>query len=269
MYEWNARDYEENSAAQLKWARELIGKLRLRGGESVLDLGCGDGKITAEIARKVPDGAVVGVDSSGSMIARAKQRYGDSPFTNLRFTEMDAASLSFDEEFDLVFSNAALHWIKDHGSVLKGVYKSLKPGGRILFQMGGKGNANGFRSVLDETLARSEWRTYFRGFSPPYRFPGTGEYTTLLEGVGFGIKRVELIPKDMVQNGKRGLAGWIRTTWMPFTERVPEAKRERLVEAISSKYLHRYPVDRKGRVHVPMIRLEVEAKKTLDKGFWT
>ena len=261
MYEWNARDYEENSAAQLKWARELIGKLSLRGGESVLDLGCGDGKISAEIARKVPEGAVVGVDSSGSMIARAKQRYGDSQFTNLRFAVMDAAALSFEEEFDLVFSNAALHWIKDHGAVLKGVYKSLKPGGRILFQMGGKGNASGFRSVLEETLARSEWRPYFRGFSQPYRFPGTGQYTTLLEGIGFRIKRVELIPKDMEQNGKRGLAGWIRTTWMPFTERVPKAKRERLVEEISTRYLHRYPIDRKERVHVAMIRLEVEAKK--------
>ena len=261
MYQWNARDYEENSAAQLKWARELIGKLSLQGGESVLDLGCGDGRITAEIARKVPKGRVIGVDSSGSMIARAKKRLGDSQFTNLRFAVMDAAALSFHEEFDVVFSNAALHWIEDHEAVLKGVHWSLKPGGGILFQMGGKGNASGIRSVLEKTIARPEWRAYFKGFSLPYRFPGTEEYTTLLKSTGFGIKRVELIPKDMEQGGKPGLAGWIRTTWLPYTERVPEAKRERLVEEVSSRYLRWYTVDRNGRVQVAMIRLEVEAEK--------
>ena len=83
----------------------------------------------------------------------------------------------------------------------------------------------------------------------------------MLKSTGFGIKRVELIPKDMEQGGKPGLAGWIRTTWLPYTERVPEAKRERLVEEVSSRYLRWYTVDRNGRVQVAMIRLEVEAEK--------
>jgi trans-aconitate methyltransferase len=138
-YKWNAQDYEKHSQAQQKWARELIESLSLRGIEDVLDLGCGDGKVTAEISKLVSKGAVIGVDNSQSMIELASERYPLTQYTNLSFQEMDARNLNFDECFNLIFSNAALHWVKEQKPVIEGMYKGLKQGGKILLQMGGKG----------------------------------------------------------------------------------------------------------------------------------
>ncbi len=204
-YNWNAKDYEKNSLAQQKWARELIVKLRLKGTEDVLDLGCGDGKVTSEIARLVCNGSVVGVDNSTSMIDLATDKYPHSKYPNLSFKVMDASSLSFEERFDMVFSNAVLHWVKNHKPVVEGIYKSLKNGGKMLLQMGGKGNAGYILSVLEEVQSYSEWQPYFKNFEFPYGFFGTEEYEELLLDSGFNINRIELIPKDMEHIGKSGL----------------------------------------------------------------
>ena len=103
-YQWNAQDYEKHSLAQQKWARELLDKLSLHGTEDVLDIGCGDGKVTAEISRLVSKGTIVGIDNSSSMIALASKRYPPKDYPNLSFHEMDAGNLLFHECFDLIFS---------------------------------------------------------------------------------------------------------------------------------------------------------------------
>ena len=174
-YTWNAEDYEKHSQAQQNWARELIDKLSLKGTEDVLDLGCGDGKVTAEISRSVENGSVIGVDNSTSMIELAVERYPSSQYSNLSFTVMDASNLSFEECFDVVFSNAALHWVKNHKPVVDGLFRSLKPSGKILLQMGGKGNASHILSVLSEIQSSPEWQPYFEGFEFPYGFLGIEE----------------------------------------------------------------------------------------------
>ena len=113
---WNAADYAANSAVQQTWARELIARLNLRGDEHVLDVGCGDGKVTAEIARAVPRGSVSGVDASAEMIAFARKTFPPAKIPNLKFQICDARKIRFRAtQFDLVFSNAALHWVDDHG----------------------------------------------------------------------------------------------------------------------------------------------------------
>ena len=265
-YKWDATDYEKNSQAQQKWARELIAKLKLSGVEDVLDLGCGDGKVTAEIAKSLSNGLVVGVDNSVQMIELASKRYPSYQYKNLSFEIMDACNLSFDSRFDVVFSNAALHWVKNHKPVVDGLYKSLRYGGKILLQMGGEGNAKTILSVLDEVQNDPKWRSYFEDFSFPYGFFGVDEYKTLLNEAGFRIKRVELIPKDMKHEREAGLQGWIRITWLPYTQRIPEEKRDKFISAISSKYLKIKPEDSDGIVHVSMIRIEVEAEKIAKGG---
>jgi trans-aconitate 2-methyltransferase len=262
-YNWNARDYEKNSQSQQNWARELIKKLSLQGNEDVLDIGCGDGKVTADIATLLPNGSVVGVDSSGSMIELATEKYPGHNQSNLSFQVMDVRSMSFENCFDVVFSNAALHWVKDHQPVLEGIHKSLRPGGRILLQMGGEGNAKGILSVLEELTSLPEWQAYFQNFEFLYGFYGTKEYMKLLEKSGFDIKRVELIPKDMIHDEKSDLDGWIRTTWLPYTERVPSEKRDHFINALSSKYMERIPKNSNEKINVAMVRLEVEAEKDL------
>lgn len=261
-YDWNAKDYEKNSQAQQKWARELIANLNLTGAEDILDLGCGDGKVTAEIASLVGDGSVVGVDSSRQMIARAKEKYPQNQHPNLSFQVMDASDLSFEGCFDLAFSNAVLHWVKNHKPVVEGLYKSLRVGGKILLRMGGKGDAEGILSVMNEVRAANKWAQYFTGFELPFTFLGVDDYQVLLKESGFSIIRVELIPKDMTHDGKSGLEGWIRTTWLPYTLRIPKEKMDNFIEEVSSKYLDKVPLEADGKAHVAMVMIEVEAEKS-------
>jgi trans-aconitate 2-methyltransferase len=107
LYKWDAGDYSRNSSSQQEWARELIGKLQLRGNERVLDIGCGDGKVSAEIAAWVPQGSVVGLDISREMIDYARQNFPSDTHSNLEFVLGDASNLNYVQEFDVVFSNAA------------------------------------------------------------------------------------------------------------------------------------------------------------------
>lgn len=260
-YVWNAKDYANHSSTQQTWARELIAKLKLNGHESVLDIGCGDGKITAEIAAHVLRGTVVGVDSSKEMIELSKASFTQDKYPNLSFQVADARQLAFQEQFDIVFSNAALHWIKNHRPVIAGVQKGLKPGGRALLQMGGKGNAESILSILEEMMSEKEWSGCFSGFTFSYGFYEPEEYTAWISDAGLNPVRIELIPKIMSYYRRDGLIGWVRTTWLPYLERVPDQKREEFITQLIDKYIDKYPPDNEGKIHVNMMRLEVEATK--------
>lgn len=260
-YNWDAQDYAKNSQNQFRWAKELFPKLKLCGNEALLDIGCGDGKITAELARCLPKGRAVGIDGSKEMISLAQKSFPSEAFPNLSFQVMDARKLSFKGEFDVVFSNAALHWIVDQNAVLKGVEKALKPGGRLLFQMAGKGNARDVLDIIYELADKEPWSHFFSGMQFPYGFYDTQEYQSFLKKAGLVAERVELFPKDMKHIGAEGLAGWIRTTWLPFTDRLPEDLKAKFVKEIVDRYVKGHPEDEAGVVHVCMIRIEVEAHK--------
>ena len=260
-YQWNAADYAQSSSAQQLWARELIAKLHLQGHERVLDLGCGDGKVSAEIAASLPRGAVVGVDNSPAMIALAQASYPAARWPNLTFQLAEAAALPFAAEFDVVFSNATLHWVLDHAPVLRGISRSLRPGGTLLLQMGGRGNALGVIAAVEQVGAREAWRPYFEAMRFPYGFYGPEEYHPWLAAAGLTARRVEIIPKDMRHSGRAGFEGWFRTTWLPYTQRVPEALRPAYVEQVVAAYLEKNPPDAGDIVHTQMTRLEVEASR--------
>ena len=260
-YSWDAADYAKNSANQYEWAKELIPKLNLQGTESLLDIGCGDGKVSALLSTYLPSGEVVGVDSSQDMIIQARRSFPQIRYPNLSFLKMDARELTFNERFDVAFSNATLHWILEHQLVLKGVYQSLVKNGRLLFQMAGKGCAQDVLAVIQEMISEDSCKPYFKNFTFPYGFYGPEEYNTWLVDAGFKPERVELIPKDAKFKGKAGLAGWIRTTWLPFTELMPEPLRNPFINEIAERYIAAYPMDKKGLVHVKVVRLEVQATK--------
>lgn len=118
-YQWDAEQYARYSASQYAWTLELIAKLNLQGNETVLDIGCGDGKVTAAIAEQLPKGAVIGIDSSAAMIDLARRRCSDCPNRRLEFKHVDVRELDGCDRFDVVFSNAALHWIKRHQPMLR------------------------------------------------------------------------------------------------------------------------------------------------------
>lgn len=258
---WNPNDYARNSTAQLVWARELISRMAFTGSEAVLDVGCGDGKITAEFARALPRGFVLGVDSSPEFIAYASHHYPRSSFAPLHFEQMDLRTLNIDLQFDLVFSNATLHWVEDHRAFLRGVSNHLRPGGRLILSCGGAGNASAIIAALERLISSHIWSRYFGSFEFPYHFYSPDDYAVWLPEADLGAVRCELVEKDMVHDSPDGLAGWIRTTWMPYTERVPPELREQFISDLVSQYLSNHPTDPSGHTHVQMIRLEVEATR--------
>jgi trans-aconitate 2-methyltransferase len=259
MATWNAQDYNQHSSQQAKWAAELMGRLGLAGGEHVLDIGCGDGKITAQIAASVPRGQVVGLDSSAEMLEFAVRSFGG--VANLRFVQGDARAMTFDGEFDWAVSFACLHWVIDHRPVLRGIARALRPGGRVLLQFGGKDNAVDMVKVMSAVTARPAWAEFFGGFQFPWGFYSPDEYRPWAEAAGLREIRLSLVPKDMTHQGRSGLEGWLRTTWMPYIQRVPEGMRQAFLDEVLDEYLGAHPIDAEGLAHLAMARLEVEATK--------
>jgi len=292
--EWNAADYAANSAVQQIWARELIAQLNLRGDEHILDVGCGDGKVTAEIARAVPRGSVTGVDASPQMIEFARQTFPRSKVPNLEFRICDARKISLaalfpgalasrrhrqnpparrqrsqiygegaePAPFDIVFSNAALHWVDDHRAFLRGAASVLRPGGHLVVSCGGKGNAHDVFVALRSEMRLKRWRGFFRRLEKPYFLYSPADYEKWLPRFGFKSRGVKLSSKDAVYHGRDGFAAWLRTTWLPYTQRVPEDLREEFIAAVTDRYVARHLPDADGRVHVRMMRLEIDAVKT-------
>jgi trans-aconitate methyltransferase len=258
-YGWDAAEYARHSGAQAAWAVQLLERFELRGDEAILDIGCGDGKITAVLAGRVPRGSVLGIDSSAAMIEQARRSFPSVRYPNLSFAPGNALELDYTERFEGVFSNAALHWVRDHPRVLRGVARALKREGRLLCQMGGRGNAAAILAVLEELEREPPWDAWLAGFGCPYSFYGPEEYSQWLPQAGLRAERVELLPKLMRQQGREGLAGWVRTTWLPYTERIPLQRREEFIAAVVDRYQVEHPADGKGEVIVPMVRLEVEA----------
>lgn len=261
---WNAADYAANSVVQQSWARELIAKLDLRGDEAVLDVGCGDGKITAEIAHHLSNGSVVGVDASAEMVAFAQKTFPPKKQPNLQFKVCDArniASKHFKHKFNVIFSNAALHWVDDHERFLAGAAEVLKPGGRLVISCGGKGNAQDVFVALKPEMRLKRWRAFFRKMPKPYFFYAPSDYERWLPKCGFKILSLKLAPKDAIYAGEAGLVTWLRTTWLPYVQRVPENLREEFIGAVAQRYISKHPADAEGNVRVKMVRLEIDAIK--------
>jgi trans-aconitate methyltransferase len=261
MYKWNAEDYYKNSANQQRWAREVIAKLDLKGNERVLDIGCGDGKITAEIASYLPNGSVVGVDISQQMIDFALSKFPPGDFPNLSFQRQDAQQLSFNNEFDLIVSFSCLHWIQNHLPVIESIKNSLKPNGRTLLKFGEKSGLDALINGAKKMIVSEKWSKYFQEFTFPFGFYTPDEYKDLLKRIGFKANAVESTPAEMIYEGKEGLKGFIRATWVPLNNRIPEDLLPNFIEELADIYIKNYPPDDAGLVSIPLQRLEVDATK--------
>lgn len=145
-YEFDGKKYKTASSHQKEWGESLISKISLQGNEIILDLGCGDGHLTEKLSLLVPNGKVLGIDASIGMIKTAKEICRD----NLDFIHMDINDLHFSNEFNIIFSNAALHWIKDHNRLLQNSYAALKTSGIILWDFGSNGNCSNFLEVMQK-----------------------------------------------------------------------------------------------------------------------
>ncbi len=261
MYKWNPRDYAQHSSSQEAWARELLRLADLQPDDVVLDVGCGDGRITVSIAQAVPRGRVVGVDLSADMIAHATAQHCRPPIDNLRFATADAAALTFEPTFSLVFSNAALHWIADQRAAVAGIARALRPGGRFIAQFGGYGNVAEVIAAFEHMAREPRWARCMHRAESRYRFHEPQTYEGWLREAGMEIQECRLLPKDMVHEDRTTFIGWLRTAWHPYTSGVPLELRDAFLEDTAGHYLAGYPPDDRGRVHVSTVRLQVRARK--------
>ena len=139
--------------------------------------------------------------------------------------------------FDIVFSNAALHWIADHRPVLRGISRALKAGGRALLQMGGRGNAADVLAIVNAVIRQPAWQSYFTDFTFSQGFYGPEDYQPWLHSAGLSARHVELIPKDMTHGSVDAFAGWLRTTWVPWIHAVPEDRRTAFIDELVASYV--------------------------------
>jgi len=189
--DWDAATYDRVSDIQLTWAIEQLERLDLDGDEVVLDAGCGSGRVTALLADRVPRGRVYGVDVAPSMAAHAAEALGE----RATILCQDLVELSLPEPVDVVFSNATFHWVKDHDALFAAIHRTLKPGGRLLAQCGGRGNIDGFRTAADSVAAEEPFEHYFVGWERPWNYATDVDTAAALERAGFADVRCWLEPK--------------------------------------------------------------------------
>lgn len=245
---WDSSLYDDRHSFVWRAGASLVEVLRPEAGERILDLGCGTGHLTAKIAES--GAVVIGLDSSVSMIAQARQN-----FPALRFVLSDARSFRFDEPFDAVFSNAALHWIQDAEAVVRSVAAALRPGGRFVLEMGVKGNIGRIQHAIEDVL-----RGTGRSAASPWFFPRAGEYAALLEKCGFEVRMAQTFDRwSKLEHPERGLREWLEMFGGKYFEGIPVTERESLERAIES---HLRPVLYKdGAWWADYRRLRVEAVK--------
>lgn len=249
--QWNADLYDRQHSFVWQFGAELVEQLSPQSGERILDLGCGTGHLTREIASR---GAVaIGIDSSPTMIAQARQSY-----PQLQFEVADARHLSFVGEFDAVFSNAVLHWIPEAEAVVAGVWKSLKPGGRFVAEFGGTGNVAAIIVALDRAIQTAGYPISPAGHS--WYFPSIAEYATVLESQGFEVTFAALFDRPTaLEDGERGIQNWLEMFASGLFEGIPaEAKLE--IMAIAEKEL-RPQLYQKGIWYADYRRIRVVSRK--------
>jgi trans-aconitate methyltransferase len=248
---WDSSLYDDRHSFVWKKVGDLIDVLNPRAGERILDLGCGTGHLTAQIAAR--GAAAIGLDSSVSMIAQARRNY-----PKLGFVLGDAGEFRFDEPFDAVFSNAALHWIPEAVPVIASVARALRPGGRFVLEMGGKGNIARIVGVLGAVLREA-------GYAPrnPWYFPSAGEYATLLEQHGFEVEALWTIERwNQLEHPQKGLREWLEMFAGVWFEGVPEKDREGLVAEMESRL--RPGLYREGGWWADYRRLRLSARVSLN-----
>ena len=236
MTEWNAAEYVRRSGLQEAMAEEVLALLDLKGSERILDVGCGDGRVTARIAARVPDGTVVGVDSSRDMIAFAASRFDAASHPNLHFETADARKLPFQEEFDLVVSFNALHWIPDQYLALRSIRSAMKPDGIAQLRLVPKGERKSLEDVLEETRSSPQWMSYFCDFHDPYLHLTPEQYAALTEENGLRVRQVNTKSNAWDFQSREAFFAFGSVTFVEWTRRLPESERPAFITDVLDRY---------------------------------
>lgn len=223
--DWDARTYHRVSAPHQDWAQQLLDRLGLRGDETVLDAGCGSGRVTLKLLERLPRGRVIAVDGAPSMVAAARDLLGDR--ATVLQSDLVELKLPDDDRVDAVFSSAVFHWIADHDALFARLFAALAPGGRVVAQCGGAGNIDVFRRHSDAVAARAPYAPHFAGWAGPWHYAGAEETASRLRYAGFTEVRTWLQPWDVTPPEP---AQFLHAVCLhPHTERLPAKLRDAYV----------------------------------------
>jgi trans-aconitate 2-methyltransferase len=236
MAEWNAPEYARVSGLQGAMAEEVLALLDLAGSERVLDIGCGQGKITAEIAARIPGGAVLGVDSSEEMIAFASTHFGPAVRPNLRFEVADARRLPFREEFDLVVSFNALHWVPEQDAALRSIRSAMNSSGLAQLRLVPAGERKSLENVIEDTRHSSRWKRYFQEFRDPYLHLTPEQYGAMAERNGLRVRRIHTEAKAWDFKARSEFLAFCSVTFVEWTRFLPEAERTDFIIEVLDRY---------------------------------
>ena len=236
MTEWNAPGYARIAGLQEAMAAEVLSLLDLKGTERVLDLGCGNGKVTAEIAARVPEGTVVGVDSSANMIAYASDNFGPPVRSNLRFETDDIRNLPFREEFDLVVSFNALHWIPEQDQALRSIHAALKPNGLAQLRLVPSGKRKSIENVIEETRLSPKWAGYFREFHDPYLHLTPEQYGALAVRNHLDVQHIHTEDKAWDFKSREAFIAFSLVGMIEWTKLLPERDKFAFVTDVLDRY---------------------------------
>jgi SAM-dependent methyltransferase len=185
MAEWNAQAYNRLSNPMQVWGEAIIERLSLEGDETALDLGCGSGRLTEFLVRRLPRGRVIAVDRSANMLAAARERLTPEFDGRVEYRQQSLDELDFHEQAELAFSNAAFHWVRDHPRLFRAVFQALKPGGQLVAQCGGGPNVARIRVRAAPLMASEPYRPYFDGWPGPWEFAYPDVTAERLRSAGF------------------------------------------------------------------------------------
>jgi trans-aconitate 2-methyltransferase len=236
MTEWKASEYARISALQAAMAEEILSLLEFKGSERILDVGCGNGKNTSEIAARVPQGSVVGVDASAAMINFAASHYDKTDHPNLEFAVANARHLPFGPEFDLVVSFNALHWVPEQHLALQSIHSALKPGGIAQLRLVPKGERKSLENVIEETRLTPRWTKYFTDFRDPYLRLTPEQYAALAHKNGFVVRSQHTQAKAWDFESREAFHAFGMVTFVEWSQHVPESERPAFVDDVLDRY---------------------------------
>jgi trans-aconitate 2-methyltransferase len=243
--DWDAATYDRVSAPQVEWALKVLERLPLRGDETVLDAGCGSGRVTQLLLERLPGGHVVAVDSAPSMVEHARQALDPDRTTVL---QANLTELVLDEPVDAAFSNAVFHWIGDHDALFARLHEALRPGGRLVAQCGGEGNVERLHRAARAVAAGQPYAPYLADWEGPWHFASAEATAARLERAGFTEVETWLEPYPVTPTDP---VSFLRVVCLgPHLQRLPEGLHDSYVEAVCGR----------SGTELDYVRLNVAAK---------
>jgi trans-aconitate 2-methyltransferase len=224
--DWDAATYHRVSHLQLAWGLEVLERLPLRGDETVLDAGCGTGRVTEHLIERLPHGRVIAVDGAPSMVEKARETVGDRAEVRLS----DLAELTVEEPVDVIFSTAVFHWLPDHDLLFRRLHDALKPCGRLVAQCGGHGNVSKLARAITRVREREAFQRHFGDWQSPWNFQGPKETAERLNRAGFAEIECGLENKTVRPDNAHGFLKAVSLG--PYMEELPDEERDPFVSAV-------------------------------------